>query len=388
MDCMKIGIIAERFLADTAGTIAIGGVQVWLSELVKVIKKLGHQALVVQKYKDNIEVDLEWCKVKGIKYGTASGFGNEFILDWKYNVQAHRIFAKEGVERIVYANSLVTFPIYRPGNVFLQHGIYWDGDFGFSYRRLLGTVARRLIQPFTTLTDYDLKLYQKSCLTIAVDTNFINYARAMLRGKYVPEKMVYIPNFSQLPEETDWKRKWENTQELVFLFPRRFTAYRGALLWADAVDVLLGETKKTRFVFDGEGQYGMMLKKRFHGNPRVQIRSVNPKDMPAEYKMAHVVVVPTIFSEGTSLSCIEGMAYGCVPIVTDVGGLANLVFPDYNGFIVRPIVEELIAASYAIINNIDYAREMAEKSQAIVRTSLSLSVWHQRIEKALRKILF
>jgi len=384
---MKIGIVAERFLADKTGEVAVGGVQVWLSELVKVIRSLGHEAILVQKYKEDFEVRLEDVKVRGIRYGTEAGFGNFFTLDCRYNVRAHRVLDSEKAECIIYGNSLAAFPIYRPGNIFLQHGIYWDGSHGFSWRRVLRNVVKRIARPTTTTANHDLKLYRKSRLTISVDTNFINYARAMLRGKFDPSRIIYIPNFAEIPENDNWKKKWKDPKEIVFLFPRRFTPYRGTLLWADAAGELLKTTAETRFVFDGEGLYGPELQRRFADNPRVEIRPVNPKDMPAEYEAAHVVVVPTVFSEGTSLSCIEGMAYGCVPLVTDVGGLANLVFPDYNGYVVRPDVDELLSASRAITADIPKARTMAENSHEIARSSFGLTRWRERMKEALLRVL-
>jgi len=103
-------------------------------------------------------------------------------------------------------------------------------------------------------------------------------------------------------------------------------------------------------VCDGARYYETRLRRRFGDEYRVSIRPIEPRDMPAEYEKAHIIAVPTIFSDGTSLSCIEGMLHGCVPVVTDVGGLANLVIPEYNALIVRPCYKELLNATRYLLD--------------------------------------
>jgi glycosyltransferase involved in cell wall biosynthesis len=228
-------------------------------------------------------------------------------------------------------------------------------------------------------------MLQKSAITISVDTNFINYARAVLQGKFNPAKVVYIPNFAWPPKNDAWTKKWESSDEIVFLFARRFTVYRGTLLWADVVSDLLRSGTKAKFIFDGEGRYEPELRERFKNMPQVKIRAIDPDKMAAEYEAAHVVVVPTLYSEGTSLTCLEGMGHGCIPLVTDVGGLMNLVLPDYNGIIARPIRAEMVAACKALLADWEHMRKLALNAQDIAATAFSVSKWRQRIATAIDK---
>ncbi|MFH0782118.1 MAG: glycosyltransferase family 4 protein [Pseudomonadota bacterium] len=60
---------------------------------------------------------------------------------------------------------------------------------------------------------------------------------------------------------------------------------------------------------------------------------VGPRTMAALYRSADVFVLVSEY-EGTSLSMLESMAQGCVPVVTQVSGTAEVVIDGKNGFTV------------------------------------------------------
>jgi glycosyltransferase involved in cell wall biosynthesis len=68
------------------------------------------------------------------------------------------------------------------------------------------------------------------------------------------------------------------------------------------------------------------------------------EDMYKAYVDSHIVLVPTMYSEGTSLSCIEALATNNAVIATNVGGLPNLIVDGYNGKLIRADYIELAAA--------------------------------------------
>jgi glycosyltransferase involved in cell wall biosynthesis len=68
------------------------------------------------------------------------------------------------------------------------------------------------------------------------------------------------------------------------------------------------------------------------------------EDMHKAYVDSHIVLVPTMYSEGTSLSCIEALATNNAVIATNVGGLPNLIVDGYNGKLIRADYIELAAA--------------------------------------------
>ena len=54
------------------------------------------------------------------------------------------------------------------------------------------------------------------------------------------------------------------------------------------------------------------------------------------YNDYDVAVVPTLWSEGTSLACVEAVCAGLPVVATPVGGLGNLIVPYFNGLLAEP----------------------------------------------------
>lgn len=59
---------------------------------------------------------------------------------------------------------------------------------------------------------------------------------------------------------------------------------------------------------------------------------VDGENMKQFWKEQDIYVSFSAF-EGCSLSMLEAMSYGCVPIVTDVSGVRDYILPGYNGYI-------------------------------------------------------
>ena len=73
---------------------------------------------------------------------------------------------------------------------------------------------------------------------------------------------------------------------------------------------------------------------------------VNPKDMPKMYKMADCLVVPSVWEEPFGVVALEGMASGLPLIVTNSGGLPEVV-DDRGAIIVNKDAD--------IVNNLHHA---------------------------------
>ena len=54
-----------------------------------------------------------------------------------------------------------------------------------------------------------------------------------------------------------------------------------------------------------------------------------PDEMNKAYQNADITLIPSLYSEGTSLSCIEAMACGNAVIATRIGGLSDLIINDF-----------------------------------------------------------
>ncbi|WP_350563863.1 glycosyltransferase family 4 protein, partial [Psychrobacter sp. CAL346-MNA-CIBAN-0220] len=69
-----------------------------------------------------------------------------------------------------------------------------------------------------------------------------------------------------------------------------------------------------------------------------------PNESFSVHKCQHIAIIPTLGSEGTSLSMIEAMAAGCMVISSNVGGLSNLIINGFNGRLVMPNTAEFTQA--------------------------------------------
>ena len=173
--------------------------------------------------------------------------------------------------------------------------------------------------------------------TVGVDYNYFNWFRTL--GIIPPgKKYVVIPNYSSGQiSESEMARKIRNKNSLIrIVFARRFTSYRGVHLFAKCVDRLLNEYSNLDFTFAGEGELKREIEFRYMNNPRVHITSFSAPDSIIFHKQYDIAVVPTIFSEGTSLSLLEAMSAGCFPIATHVGGMTNIIIDHFNGLLCFP----------------------------------------------------
>ena len=89
-----------------------------------------------------------------------------------------------------------------------------------------------------------------------------------------------------------------------------------------------------------------------------------------------IAVVPTIFSEGTSLSLCEAMASGCFPIATHVGGMTNMLIDGYNGKLVYPSEGMLYKAIVDVLSldKKDFC-QIVLNAYATVQKSFSKEKW-------------
>lgn len=68
---------------------------------------------------------------------------------------------------------------------------------------------------------------------------------------------------------------------------------------------------------------------------RVKLTGLIPYDkMPEAWARSDICVLVSGY-EGTSVAMLEGMAHGCVPVVTQVSGTREVIEPGVNGFTVR-----------------------------------------------------
>ena len=82
-------------------------------------------------------------------------------------------------------------------------------------------------------------------------------------------------------------------------------------------------------------------------------------DINKLYTESYITVIPTVWSEGTSLSAIESIMSGTPVVATYVGGLGNVVINEFNGLIGAPNAEELANKVKKIIDSKELYNRMS-----------------------------
>jgi glycosyltransferase involved in cell wall biosynthesis len=368
---MTIYVIVGSFLKPETLERIPGGTETYTDALARLAQRLGGQTVVLQKSNFALEAKITTTT-------RVLGWLNE--RDLRNKLTSLRKQDKGVV--VMYQE------FFRPQAedspcVLVQHGIGGDGTAdppsrpGYLLR--LADLQRRYrlwrggMNDFRICTAFDR--------VICVDTNFINQVRANNPMYDLRDRLTYVPNFADIHPESTVKAKWNggNGNPFVVLFARRFELHRGVYLWADCVEKLSRKFPDVefRFVGYGVGETRIRSLQKLAANVKVYAKPYD--QMPAEYAAAHISVVPSLWSEGTSLSCIESMAAGCVTVVSNVGGLGNLVIPNYNGLILPPTESAFTEEVGRLLDSRDQLPEPAMRGYEVARRAFSRAQWEDRV---------
>jgi len=64
-----------------------------------------------------------------------------------------------------------------------------------------------------------------------------------------------------------------------------------------------------------------------------------------------IAVVPSIASEGTSLSVAEAMGAGCAVVATAVGGVTNMIINGHNGILAMPDAASVLNGLETVVSD-------------------------------------
>lgn len=145
--------------------------------------------------------------------------------------------------------------------------------------------------------------------------------------------------FKEQPIETDlsWTREWNVAQPIRIGYAARLVKQqKRADLLIDLIECL--EQKKIDYVFNiaGEGECAEIVSEYIVANQleeKVKLIGRLPKEEMNLFWKNQDVFVNISEYEGTSLSMLEAMSYGCVPVVTDVSGAREFITDGENGYI-------------------------------------------------------
>jgi glycosyltransferase involved in cell wall biosynthesis len=359
-----VNILTPLFFDFDGKDMYCGGAERYLIELNRIIRKLGYETAV---YQCGSRFWVRWYNdlcVEGLP-----ALGNIELLNREFQRRV-----PPGALTVYFAFSYA-FPDAHENSLGISHGIWWDHAF-YQYPEHKNKSMRERI----------LKAIANCRHVVSVDTNTINWVRATDHNQ--SGKMTYIPNFVDAEIFAPAENKTE-TDKIVILYPRRLYAPRGYWLAAELAPYFCNRYPNVEFHFVGKGdaaelEHAARLVEQYPG--RIRHYHLEPEDMHKAYQAADITLVPTINSEGTSLSCIEAMSCGNAVIATDVGGLPDLVINEYNGLLVAPKAEEIKEALKRLISDSQLRRRLQKNAREVAKC-FSLDAWRRRWEQYLRELL-
>lgn len=361
---MKTHIIYRNYLKPDGSQMSIGGIQTYIRNLTGIFRKCGYQVIIHQIATQDFEMQRDGVIVYG--YRVTSKAPKQPMDLFK------KCKGKINKEKDILVFGCETFAVKAAGykTIGIQHGITWDQpwlkssnkfvlDTYYYHKAVKGMRVIKRVEQIGTL--------------VCVDDNFVNWYRAVTAHPRINYKVV--PNFTRIVPPCAEK---QCTDKIEIIFARRFAIYRGTRLFAEAVTKVLEKYENVYITFAGDGEEKDWLVKKFSGNPCVEFITYKSEESLDIHLKKHIAVVPTIGSEGTSLSLLEAMSASCAVICTNVGGMSNMILDGFNGLKINPDINELYDALCRLIDDRAYRRQIAINGYDSTRAAFSYEKWEEK----------
>ena len=361
---MHVHIIYYNYLRPDGSGMSIGGIQTYLSNLIPVFRDCGFDVTVYQRSTEAFHKDLGGYDVFGVPHEknhcrqTAAALLDAALphIDMEHDLLLYG--CETCVTRAVPCRTIA-----------IQHGISWDVPhfYGCPKWRYLKHYIGKCRRAWMVCQRV-AKVDQLVC----VDHNFVNWYRAIVPHPKV--RPTVIPNFSAIPSE----RPQKDNEVLQIMFARRFFVHRGTRLFADVAERLLQKYPHIHITVAGEGPDAGYMHGKLDSYANVSFITYSSEESLQLHRDKDIAVVPTIGSEGTSLSLLEAMVSGCATVCTNVGGMTNIVLDRYNGLMISPDEESLYEALESLIVDEELRKRLQTKAFETVKETFSLDLWKRR----------
>ena len=317
----------------------VGGIARVVHDLSKRLIKDGHEVTVVT-YRDNADVP-EYENDKGVNVYRVDNYmihPNNFI-DWimqlNFNMlsKATEIINKEGGFDVIHAHDwLVTYAAKSLKNAYdipivaTIHATEAGRNSG------IHDETQRYINDTEWLLTYE-------ATEVIVNSNYMKNEIQRLFG--LPfDKINVIPNginlsnFTGIERDYDFRRQYAMDNEKIILYVGRLVYEKGVQHLIAAMPKILSNYNDAKLIIAGRG--GMMDELRAEAsnlglNDKIYFTGyLNSKQVQKMYKCADVAVFPSTY-EPFGIVALEAMLAGVPTVVSDIGGLNEIVDHGVNG---------------------------------------------------------
>lgn len=356
-----------------------GGLERYIYDLCGVIQSRGWRAVVHQlSYFSSFETTYLGVFVRGYQYNLNDIAG------------AFERMAADAEGLIIYGSCLWHPIRYRPGSIGICHGVSWDWhDMSEAVKADVAVMIQGAVSGLDRIVSVDshFQTYCRACcsyedaerlvlLPNAVDTSWFKPAD----GADNDDNGVQENEDNGIPENDDENQ----AAPLRLLYPRRLSYERGIVPMMLLADRLLPEFPTLTVEFAGELVAGTPVAVAFQtwlsAHPhrdRITHRTYAFASVRDAYHAADIAIIPTVYSEGTSFSCLEAMSCGLAIVATNVGGLNDLIIDGFNGRLVSPTEEALYRAVKQLLEDTSAREQFAVRARETA-FAFDLSRWQRR----------
>ena len=352
----KVDILNVNFFDWNGEVLYKGGAERYVYDLALLCQSMEMDVRFLQNANNAFERDFKGFPVVGVPVGTG----------WNFDILSSTFsgFSKDADLLISSPLELSTCLDRRCPAIGINHGIHWD-RLGNKYNSQPSVNVGQLVSAVMNNSE-----------TVCVDTNFINWFRTV--DWQLSRSLRYIPNYYDDTRFVAVEKDF--TGKLNVLYPRRLYEPRGLYLTIDAFDKLLPEHPELHLTFCGQAdEKDAFLTRRFMERHPDQVTWIerDMDDMAQVYRDSHITIIPTLHSEGTSLSCIEAIGTNNAVIATNVGGLPNIIIDRVNGLLISPEVRDLVTSVKELYQNRELCAELASKALKHSK-AFKKSLWNDR----------
>ncbi len=172
-------------------------------------------------------------------------------------------------------------------------------------------------------------------------------------------------------ERAEWRARLALPDEKIVMYVGRFVREKGIHVLLSAAGVVLSEAPNTKFLIVGGGHrerlekfvrwYGLQEKVLFTG-------FMANRSLHQLYRVADVAVFPSLY-EPFGIVALEGMAAGAPVVVSDAGGLREVVLHDKTGTVSYAGNPESLAwAILRVLNDPERAEQLVERARKRLKT--------------------
>lgn len=349
-----LDIFYLKYFVEDGSKVAVGGIESYITQLSILAKSIGIKTRIFQFALDEWVKELDYATVYSVK----SGSSINALYDKAFSLRN----LTDNYLSIIANDTII--PNKRIKNsIVIQHGIGFDSILNSHYPLLIG-IARRFISSCIRI-----KKLQKVDSVICVDNNYICWYRTQTPRRDI--EMIPILNYAEFLDEQIVK----SSNPIKIVFARRFVEVRGTKLFAPVAKRILQEFSNVEITFAGNGPDKDYLKNYFENNDRVSFTEYKSQDSLSFHKQFNIAVVPTIYSEGTSLSLLEAMSAQCAVVCTNVGGMTNIILDEYNGLMVSPKEDELLSAVRRLVSDEELRIRLSKNASQTIKYTFSLEKW-------------